>query len=814
MPDRKIDYDALAKKYGGTTVDNKGGIYYTELARQFGGTTLPETIKTPDPFEATAANKEGTYQMMAPDGTVLKNGVPFSKVMDASKAGYKISPDDRLRYGKDKLWTLRGYRGHEMPEVALADVISTRKQFNPDTDLPESYETVSATPKTPWYDPNWKGIERGALDLLPTAGGIAGKYIGETLGAGAGAVGGEVGGPVGGVAGALTGAVAAGTAGSAIGGAAGELARQQLSEILFPFDSRMTAKEKAKNIGEQGLVQGGLNLGGEIAAIPLSKTAKYFGKTAMESERSGIHLFPSEAHRTSASYLEKLAKGNIISKDSMERFRVEQNVESKLAVNKIANEISNFKGTPEELGKVIQSGIEDHKKAFRSLQNKVYNGIAQDVNERIVKVPVTTTEHVPTGILDKYGNPIYKSESTTTLHDEVVDDVMPSTKNLKVFARKALDRIEQQEKIMDPTLLSKSKSLLQTILNSPDRVPFNVIKDSRSDYLEISRQFDQALEGKAAGFAKKMSQLYDESMIEAAEKSKIPGLVDKIRSANKITSNEHEMFEMPLIKKIVDTKDPGVIAALIRRPNVGNQETRDLFTILPQKLHDPVRAQILEDTMKLSTDPNTQIFNERGFAQKIGKIGDERGEIIFGKNWHNIKELTRDFSWINAPDVIKSGSSASTFQNIATIKNILSLAGASLGATAGAFTGGPKDAGIGAVVGLSAGKGLGLLGEYVSYKILAKVLTNPELATKMLKAVRALVRYAPPVGGGGLYTAVDLSRKHDGKSSSALDKINKNTISEVKKKAEELKSKTGSSDAAPYTHVYHEPSGQIIPANP
>jgi hypothetical protein len=61
---------------------------------------VEEDAKLVSQFSAPANNKEGIYRMKSPYGTDVL--VPYSKVMLASKAGFKIHPDDRTTYADEK----------------------------------------------------------------------------------------------------------------------------------------------------------------------------------------------------------------------------------------------------------------------------------------------------------------------------------------------------------------------------------------------------------------------------------------------------------------------------------------------------------------------------------------------------------------------------------------------------------------------------------------------------------------------------------------------------------------------------------------
>ncbi len=729
---------------------NKGNDPYVSIAT---ADPYASIVTDVDPFKATKENKEGVYNMQTPDGQIVS--VPYSKVMSASKAGYLISPDDRLTYGKDKLAELTG-KGQ-------------KGSFNPDTDLPHSYTEIGAG-GAPWYK-SVKGWERAGLDLLPTAGGVVGGIIG-------GGGGLETG----------PGAIATGAAGAAAGGGLGETVRESLTEKLFPFEHRMTPKESAEHIVGQGALQGASEAGGRVATKAMQPLARYLERTALASSKAGVPLLPSEAAGKAPSYVEKFLKGSVLTSGKMDKFREAQNQQTKAAVEKIADNISKYAGSPEELGKKVQEGIAAHEKQFRAVQNQMYADIGKQVNERVVKIPVTTTSQVPTGLLDQYGKPTFTTSTVTKLADKTVDDVMPSTKALKIFAAQELKKLDQVEQILDPNLLGSSRSMLNNILDAPDNITYNAMRTARSDTLAKVRELDQALAGKQAGLAKKMADLFDTSIMDAVKKSKIPGLEQQVRAADAFTANEHRMFEQALVKKIVDTKKPEAIATLIRGKAIGNEETRDLFKILPKSLHAPVQRQIVLDSMRQSMNNVSKAFNERKFAELIGGIGDERGQIIFGSNWKNIKELTGIMERINGPVGLQGGAGAA-LQNFAILKNAMLLAIPGGEALRGEWLG-------------SVGS---LAGEWASLNAIASAMIHPDKAALMLKAAQQVVKHVPYATTTLGYEAIDLGRKHEGKPPSLME--------QAEERGRQLKEQYAkpSAQPLPYTHTYDEKSGQIVP---
>ncbi len=657
---------------------------------------------------------QGTYRMVPPVGSdVTDKGImiPYGNVQAARKEGFDFDPHngDDARYAHD-LFTELNNKGKQ--SSLNAD----------DEDLISRYGVVP-TP-APWSK-EW--LKRGAIkesksliDTLPTLGAwIGGASVG--------------------VPGAATGpgdiAIAGG--GAYAGASIGEAASQFLNRELF--GEELTPKQSAENIALQGGLGVLQEVGGRIVTIPLAKGAAYLGLAADESSKAGIRLLPSEAAGKSPSWIERFLKGSVLTSGQMERFRALQNTETKNAVDKLAQSISSFDGSPEDLGRLVQDGIDAHTVEFRKTQGALYDAIDKATEEKTVNVPTAVRRRTP--FFDANGKPIITTQTVMT--PKLQGPAMPSMAGLKDFATKELKSIEAEKKILDPTLLSQSEGLLQNIIKAPDHVTFRGMRDARSSMLSAARQLDEALPGKRAGLAKKLANLADEAMMNAAQKSGIPNLPDMLRNANALTAEEHRMFEQSLVKKIVETKKPEAIATLLRGNNVGLQETKDLFSVLPTKFHDPVRRQFLQDALRQSIDPKSEVLNEARFANLIDKIGDERGKVIFGSNWNNIKELTEILGRINGPVGLGAGGGAS-LQNIGIVKRIADV-GMNI----------PADvAGYLTTAGIALGKGkpldavYSLAGEMASYKTIAWAMVNPRAATKMLTVARYLVKNLPYLASG------------------------------------------------------------------
>ena len=342
------------------------------------------------------------------------------------------------RYGKDREYELN----------------KKGKPFNPDIDIPRPLPAFEARPEAwtlPWVKEKASKLLEGTLNLLPTAGGIGGG-------------------------------LAAGGAGLESGPADiafVRLARPQgyarrrcstsSRRKLHPYAHRLTTKESAVGLAKQGAIQGLSETGRVASEEVIGAATKYFGDTAIASEKAGVNLLPSEAAGKAPSFMEKLAKGHVFSSKIMQNFRDIQNTQTQAAVKKLADQISQFSGTSEDLGKLVQAGIKGHTDKFRILQNKLYGDIDTAVGEHVAQVQVQT--QVPSKVLDAAGKPVMTTVTKTV--NQTVDNLMPSRANIVKFAQDELKKIEAGKAAAGKAPESRYETILRGIVKN---------KASRSTY--------------------------------------------------------------------------------------------------------------------------------------------------------------------------------------------------------------------------------------------------------------------------------------------------------------------------------------------
>ncbi len=734
---------------------------------------IAEPVSASDPFADIAepvsgaqqvdftANpkREGTYKMVAPsdNGAINLIDIPYSQVGNAYAAGYRLGQSgDSQRYASDK----------------FTEINKTGETVNPNID----YAGITPTPargSKEWWKDTGKSAVHKTLGLLPTAGAAV-------FGGLAGGLGLETG--------PADIAIASGAAG--IGASGGEAMRQELEEKLFPNQTKLTPEESIRGIGIQGAFGAmGEGSGRALSNFVFRPPIQSLRNTVTESAKFGIRRLPSEAAGRAPTWMEEFLKGSVLSRGIMERFREVQNKEAIDAANKLMDSISSFKGTPEQLGKIVQKGLDDSEAALRAEQNLLYGGL-DNITEQVVIPPkpkftiVLNKNGKP--LLDKAGRPVMKQvmQPGTTR-------VMPSMTGLKDFAREQLEKINKPPYFLPKDVAEKSRDAFNTILRNPDHVSFKRMRDMRSVLLSQVRDLDQAMGGSKLGLAKKFETLTDQSLEDAAKKSGIPGLYNRWRQANEITAEGHRMFEQKLVEKVAETNDPEFIASLLGGNKIGIQQTRDLFKALPEKIHDPVRRGLLEDAVAKATEPRSGAFDEGKFATSIDKIGDERGKIIFGPNWKNIKELADIMGKINGPVGLGRGGGAA-LQNIGVMKKLGSIA----------LGGGPE------LLALAAGTGTGHLmeaaqgiaTEAATARIVAWGMTRPATAVKMLDGMRILAKMVPYVATGTLNETIGYQK--------GLDRI--------KEQAKKLQEKSAPQPsipppAAPVPQYQFAPDGSVIP---
>ena len=503
------------------------------------------------------------------------------------------------------------------------------------------------------------------------------------------------------------------------GGMAGAGARDYLRS-KFLYEPRRSLREELPDLFVEGATQALTEGIGRAAARPLTNFARKMRDTAEASRR--IPLLPSQAGvgGTGMSWMEKFSAHAIPSAGVMKNFFERQNAKALAEIGADINAISNYRGTSEELGELVQKSVDSYRARYRQqVLNPLYEEIDSLIKQSTVRVPTTVTR--TSSILDAYGNPI--SYPARVMSKQQVGGVFVDTTQIRRNAIPILRALQEQAKYLDPKLLADSQAILAKIVKpgfNPRAVPFSVMKDSRSDLLALSRNLEEALPGKRAGIVKKLIGSIDAAMEDSAQSSGIPGLLEKFRTANALNTEFHRKFDQDLLKRILDTRKPELISAYLRK--AGLQEIRDAEEMIPDDQFQAVAADIMRNILSESVDQGTGLLNPGKFAKAFYTIGEARGQELFGASYDAIHDLANLLDKLPGQRAghITIGSGAAGLHNLSYI---LGLGHAIMGASI------PTAVGLGA--------------ETAALRTFAEAITHPATAAKVSRYAAAVLHGSP-----------------------------------------------------------------------
>jgi hypothetical protein len=505
-----------------------------------------------------------------------------------------------------------------------------------------------------------------------------------------------------------------------LGAAAGESARQLIQRGRGKL-APATSGEAAEKIGIEGAEGAATEAIGQGLAAPLKPIGKYFSETAARGAK--IPLLPSEAGvgGGTSRAIEGFLGHALPSRGIMEEFKEGQLKTVQKVVEDTVGTLSNFKGTPEQAGEQVTRAVEDGRSRMKAEVNSAYKAIDDLTASQSTRVPVT--KEATSSLVDESGRPMTYEKKSFEKRD--VGGVQPATIEVKRAAIGLLREIQQEEKLLDPTLLAKAKTLLTSIAKSPRNVPYAAMADSRSDLLAITRQLDEALPGKRAGMAKLLAGKMDQAMQDAAEHSGITGLPEQIRIANGLSKEMHRKFEQDLMTKILDTKKPELIAGYIKK--AGLQEIRDMNATLDAPTRRLVQSHVVADSLVKAFDEKTKQLNPQAFSKAIYAIGDERGKELFGAaNWESVRQMADMVGKVGSgrAGIGSSGASLHNWTYLVALPAALSAAVFGRGEAAMATAG---------TVAM----------ETYTLRKLAKAITNPAKSARVIHYLQMGARGAP-----------------------------------------------------------------------
>ena len=223
--------------------------------------------------------------------------------------------------------------------------------------------------------------------------------------------------------------------------------------------------------------------------------------------------------------------------------------------------------------------------------------------------------------------------------NEMTHGLRVSKASLKAFAedrlrgvRKAADApLEEIASHIDSSDLNTMRSQLQKIIDGPDFADFKTYQGIRSALYDLTRKTDVAIGGQAQGQSKRLVQLANDAMEEAAEGSRLTWtgpdgttipLADKVRNANASWKQLKTTFNDSVIAKIQKTA-PEEIHRVFERASV--DDIKILKRELPTVDWNELRGKLLADAFNRST--GGEISKSLGIADEVA----ERAGIVAGQ---------------------------------------------------------------------------------------------------------------------------------------------------------------------------------------
>ena len=419
------------------------------------------------------------------------------------------------------------------------------------------------------FDVPMAGIGRFLREETPTA-----------IGAGIGAALGIPGGPPGIIAGAT------------IGGAAGEAGGQLLRRISPIGREVETSAEAAEQIGLSGALsgvgEGVIRLGARAVRPLLRRLSKTddLPVPLLRSERTGGKIM---------GFLETVTEKSLPGAARFETFRKSQQQALANLGDLLSTRISARNISSQEAGELFAKEVAAAREIVRDISGKLYGEIDNIVRVRTIRQPTTITK--PSALVDELGRPL--TFEKRILEKVEVGGVSVSTNTIKKAAIPLLKEIRAESKLIPPEELSRVTKILEQLIKSPKKTSFKSIQDARSDLLRIIRKNKEVIGGKANRIISILENEVDTAMESAAKESNVPGLLEKVRKANKFWAKSLNDLNSKATRALLAKDKDEVVAAIFRRGSVDDIEL--VKRLVSRESFQDMKGRYLRDVLDDAT---------------------------------------------------------------------------------------------------------------------------------------------------------------------------------------------------------------------
>lgn len=430
-------------------------------------------------------------------------------------------------------------------------------------------------------------------------------------------------------------------AGATIGGAAGEAGGQLLRRISPIGRQVETSEEAAEQIGLSGALSG---VGEGVIRLG-ARAVRPFLRRLSKTDDLAVPLLRSEKTGGKVSgFFESVAEKSLPGAGRFETFRQSQQQALANLGDLLSKRISARNLSSQEAGELFAKEVAAARTVVRDVSGKLYGEIDNIVRVKTIRQPTTVTK--PSALVDELGRPL--TFEKTILEKVEVGGVSVSTSPIKKASIPLLREIRAESKLIPPEELSRVTKILEQLIKSPKKTSFKSIQDARSDLLRIIRKNKDVIGGKANRIISILENEVDATMESAARESKVPGLLEKVREANKFWAKSLNDLNSKVTRALLAKDKDEVVAAIFRRGSVDDIElvkrlvSRESF----QDMKGRYLRDVLDDATKGELAPQlfpgvkdlpglqgqqVQVLEFKSLQRTLEKQGQGRLEAIFDR---------------------------------------------------------------------------------------------------------------------------------------------------------------------------------------
>lgn len=288
---------------------------------------------------------------------------------------------------------------------------------------------------------------------------------------------------------------------------------------------------------------------------PAAETAAEAAPESPATVKAGP-LTPLQAGETGfRAKLEAGLRNMFTSAGKFEDFlKTEQEPHLAQMANDTLDAVSKVRGNPEQVGKVWQAAQDAAEATGKAQYDDLYNNVVRPKVEAAGKngyVDITMAKKGP--------------------------------------AREMYKELTSNEALVKTPAGNAMKNVLERFMDYPDRVDWEVAKNFRTQMSKIANSVDDATGNLKVQGARKLSDIMDASMTNAAEKG---GFYQEWKKADQAFATHRQLWKDGVLKKLGDA-DPSTVATILGKSSL--EDINVAKKVIPPDVFNQASARILED---------------------------------------------------------------------------------------------------------------------------------------------------------------------------------------------------------------------------